>query len=332
MNLKGLSGNQYLTPLIEVNNNPYQYRTPPTGALGTTMATNNNATRYHQQNTPVNRRNLNFTPSCQTMLSTTLAGIPNATAMQMSNEPIYEQMQPEYALELIWSEPSGGGLVVGNDLSSSGGGGILSGVERASKFFQQIDFYSQRYVCYLLPQRNQLRCIRVEYNEDMDEFYTIGHLQCLSARDAVYVEQRQLMVVLDPQGSLWVYSGLSKLCKLHLSNIVWSSLSPSNRGLAYLQHHHNAMSNNNNNNNGTNRDQPSPIATPVKSNKLLFSADLSTVDMRSSVVTSSTTKVIRDGTRGLLLKLFIQFLGLFYFIQVMFFILCNEHSIISEIY
>lgn len=205
------------------------------------------------------------------MLSTTLAGIPNATALQMSNEPLYEQMQPEYAFELVWSESASAAESSLLPTTTS-----ASYCERATKFFHQVDFYSQRYVCYLLSQRAQLRCVKVEYTPETDELLIQSPVHVISARDAVYVEQRQLMVVLDAQGALFVYSGLNKLCKLHLSNIVWSSLSPTNLATAAA---------------AAAREQPSPVATPVKSNKLLFSGDLSAVEMRPSI-TSSTSKVI----------------------------------------
>ena len=238
------------------------------------QANNNNTTTATTNNhTPINRRNFNFTP---TMLSTTLAGIPSASTMQLSNEPLYEQMQPEYTFELIWSESSSAAESSLLPTTTS-----ASYCERASKFFHQTDFYGQRYVCYLLSQRAQLRCVKVEYTPETDELVIQSPVSVISARDAVYVEQRQLMVVLDSQGALFVYSGLNKLCKLHLSNIVWSNLSPSfgSRTLAagFGQQ-------------PGSREQPSPVATPVKSNKLLFSGDLSTVEMKPSI-TSSLTKV-----------------------------------------
>lgn len=125
-------------------------------------------------------------------------------------EPAYEQSQPEYCLELLWTEP----LNLAGDSSFN---------EKAVKFFYVNDLYNQKYVCYLMSVKSQLRCLKVDYNLDSDLASPSGTLCYIPAKDAVYVESRNLMVVIDLQGSLFVYSGLTKLCKLQLHNIVWSN-------------------------------------------------------------------------------------------------------------
>ena len=102
--------------------------------------------------------------------------------------------------------------------------------EKASKFFQITDLYNQKYVCYLLPTKNQLRFVKIEcetntnsLNENKTIAFPSGMLTYIPAKDAVFVENRNLMVIIDNHGSLIVYSGITKLCKLQLHNIQWSS-------------------------------------------------------------------------------------------------------------
>lgn len=79
--------------------------------------------------------------------------------------------------------------------------------EKASKFFHITDLYNQKYVCYLLPTKNQLRFIKVECETNINsltESKTIvtpsGMLSYIPAKDAVFVENRNLMVIIDNHG------------------------------------------------------------------------------------------------------------------------------------
>lgn len=128
--------------------------------------------------------------------------------------------------------------------------------EKASKFFHITDLYNQKYVCYLLPMKNQLRFVKVEsetnvnsLNESKHIVTPTGMLSYIPAKDAVFVENRNLMVIIDNHGSLIVYSGLTKLCKLQLHNIQWSSQIASQ---AFTKQNKSLIH--------------SPIITPVKSN------------------------------------------------------------------
>ena len=125
--------------------------------------------------------------------------------------------------------------------------------EKASKFFQIIDLYNQKYICYLLPNKSQLRCLKVdcETKSTTNEMTAtpIGTLSYIPAKDAVFIENRNLMVIIDNHGGLMVYSGLTKLCKLQLHNIMWSSQLASQ---AFTKQNKSLIQ--------------SPIITPIKSN------------------------------------------------------------------
>ncbi len=183
-------------------------------------------------------------------------GLLGETIIEQS---LQEQNPPEYCLEHLWTEP----VVVAGDSSFN---------EKASKFFYVSDLYNQKYVCYLMSGKAQLRCLKIDTDADMVSA-PVGSLSSLPARDATFVESRNLMVVLDTQGGLFVYSGLTKLCKIQLHSIVWSSSLNTNN-------YHNASYGNLQmltdkskqlNNQKYMMDFQSPIITPIKS-KLFSSA------------------------------------------------------------
>jgi len=183
---------QFNTPLIEVNNNPYNvYKTPLPFY------------QQQQQQTPMNNYRRTFTP--HSAISHTLNTNNNNNNnnnnnttqilnMENSSEAIHEQMMPEYCLELIWTEP----VIVAGDSSFN---------EKATKFFYITDLYNQKYICYLMPAKTQLRCLKIESNSN-DQYQPVGSLNYIPARDAVFVESRNLMVIIDNMGSLVVYSGI----------------------------------------------------------------------------------------------------------------------------
>ena len=101
----------------------------------------------HLFHTPLNQlRRLHTPHSSLRQPPSSLAAHANATTASVENpcESLHEQMTPEYCLEAVWAEAA------------------EAGSERAAKFFRATDLYGQRYVCYLLPAKAQLRCLRVE--------------------------------------------------------------------------------------------------------------------------------------------------------------------------
>ena len=181
--------NALMTPSIDSNVQSHQFKTPLN-------------LQNQQQNTPINNYRRNFTPQ---MNNTTFSALFNNENL---SESLYEQISPEYCLDCVWTEPN---VVAGSS----------EFIERASKFFYIVDLYNQKYVCYLLPGKSQLRCIKVEYNSNVECFLPSGLINYIPAKDAIFVENRNLMVVLDNQGNMIAYSGLTKLCKLQLHNISW---------------------------------------------------------------------------------------------------------------
>jgi hypothetical protein len=199
-----------ITPSIEINNesqfsiiNPF--KTPKHHYTPNNKNYNNHSRR-------------SFTPKI--LNNTTMFTVTNQAITEVPNEAAYEESTPEYCMDHLWMESS---PINTNSATTATTGGVDFIYDRASKFFSIVDLYMQKYVCYLVPIKQQLRCLKVETpNPETGLTNLIGGLQYIPARDAVFVEKRNLMVIIDNLGSLAVYSGLTRLCKLQLHNIQWS--------------------------------------------------------------------------------------------------------------
>ncbi|KAF0303970.1 Anaphase-promoting complex subunit 1 [Amphibalanus amphitrite] len=144
---------------------------------------------------------LHVTPSPQRPSASTTAG-------SVLDETILEQgepLRPEICLQHVWrdslatSEPARGGFLTTD----------LSGVS---------------YVVLLLPSRGQARLIRLDTAAD-GALTVRGQGTTLQARDAVAVPSTSTMLVVDQCSSLLLYSGLFRLCKVHVPGIPPPSLS-----------------------------------------------------------------------------------------------------------
>ena len=123
-----------------------------------------------------------------------------------------------------------------------------------------------------MPTKSQLRCLRVDVNNETGRVVGVGSINYIPAKDAVFVESRNLMVIIDNQGSLAVYSGLTKLCKLQLHNIMWSSQSSTGFAKKDLLH--------------------SPIITPIKSK--LFQANVTkTMSIDEEITTAGQQNLFK---------------------------------------
>ncbi|PVD25604.1 hypothetical protein C0Q70_13262 [Pomacea canaliculata] len=109
--------------------------------------------------------------------------------------------QPEICLEHLWTEPVPP---------------IRDGhLGKASKVFLSEDFCGQWYLCFMVPYRNQLRCVKFEESNDLSQLI-FGTVTILPARDACPVESIGLIVVLETSGLITVYTGTTKISHLHI--------------------------------------------------------------------------------------------------------------------
>lgn len=119
-----------------------------------------------------------------------------------------EPLRPEVCLEHLWTEPAPA---------------IRDGsLGKSAKVFQMRDLCGQQYLCYLITYRQQLRCVKFEESNDLSQLI-FGSVSIIPAKDALPIESLNLLVVLDPNGVLFIYSGVTKLNRLHVSTLPLGS-------------------------------------------------------------------------------------------------------------
>ena len=92
---------------------------------------------------------------------------------------------------------------------------------KASKVFLSQDMCHQRYVCYLMPYRHQLRCVKYDHSND-DTVLIFGSMTTLSARDAEPLKVLHMMLVLELDHTLVLYSGTTKIKQLYLPGVQFA--------------------------------------------------------------------------------------------------------------
>ena len=86
---------------------------------------------------------------------------------------------------------------------------------KASKVFLSQDLCHQRYVCYVVPYRRQLRCVKYDHSND-DSVLIFGSTTTICARDAEPLNALHLMLVLHLDHTLILYSGTTKIKQVYL--------------------------------------------------------------------------------------------------------------------
>ncbi|KAK3093891.1 hypothetical protein FSP39_021511 [Pinctada imbricata] len=119
-----------------------------------------------------------------------------------------EPLKPEICFEHLWTEPAPA---------------IRDGsLGKASKAFLTRDVCGQQYLCYLITYRQQLRCVKFEESNDLSQLI-FGAVSVIPAKDALPIESHDLMVLVDPSGGLWVYTGITKINRLHVPTLPLGS-------------------------------------------------------------------------------------------------------------
>lgn len=133
--------------------------------------------------------------------------------MSVINEAIAtewaEPITPEICLEHIWTENAPA---------------IRDGsLGKSSKAFFTRDLCGQQYMCYLISYRQQLRCVKFEESNDLKRI-VFGTVNVIPCKDAVPIEGKDLLIVLDISGVLYVYSGITRINRLHVPILPIGSL------------------------------------------------------------------------------------------------------------
>ncbi|GFO33512.1 anaphase-promoting complex subunit 1, partial [Plakobranchus ocellatus] len=122
------------------------------------------------------------------------------------NESIYGpdpalSIQPNICMELIWTEAAPP---------------IRDGqLGKASKAFLTEDLCGQQFLCFLVPYKQQLRCLKFEESNDGSQLI-FGSVSCLHAKDATPIESQRMLLVLEVSGVLVLYSGVVKMSQVHI--------------------------------------------------------------------------------------------------------------------
>ncbi|CAH0388207.1 unnamed protein product [Bemisia tabaci] len=86
----------------------------------------------------------------------------------------------------------------------------------ATKVFYSTDLVGLKYLSYLVPTKELLFCARLEKTNDKEPGVIVGTVNCVSAKDAAFLPALHLIVVLEPSGSIMLYSGTAPVGKLHI--------------------------------------------------------------------------------------------------------------------
>ncbi|XP_059145256.1 anaphase-promoting complex subunit 1-like isoform X2 [Physella acuta] len=121
------------------------------------------------------------------------------------NESFYmdpmASLQPNVCLEQQWSET--------NQPIRDGSLG------KASKAFLSQDLCGQQYLCYMVPYKQHLRCLKFEESNDGSQLI-FGSLTLLPAKDATSIEGQNMILILEISGVLVLYTGTTKISQVHI--------------------------------------------------------------------------------------------------------------------
>ncbi|GAB6031587.1 Anaphase-promoting complex subunit 1 [Chamberlinius hualienensis] len=122
------------------------------------------------------------------------------------DEDLSELRRPlasEICLESIWVESK----------SSIAKDNLMSG--KASKVFITTDVLNQKYFCFLIPSYSHLRCVKLDDSDDKNA-PIFGLVTNIPAKDAADLQKLPHMIILDLSGNVIVYSGVTRICKVHI--------------------------------------------------------------------------------------------------------------------
>ncbi|XP_032780822.2 anaphase-promoting complex subunit 1 [Daphnia magna] len=138
--------------------------------------------------------------------------VPSPSASSLFNEMEVaddeEPLLPDLCLQILWSEDS-----------------KKSSCSQAVKAFVAVDWLGKSCVCWLMDDEKTLRCIDLKVTENRNTgnpLYICCAQWTIPAKDAEYIPALKAVLVLDPVlsdgNSLTLYSGSTKLTKVHVPN------------------------------------------------------------------------------------------------------------------
>uniref|UniRef100_A0A3P9N0J1 Anaphase-promoting complex subunit 1 n=1 Tax=Poecilia reticulata TaxID=8081 RepID=A0A3P9N0J1_POERE len=144
---------------------------------------------------------------------------PNSTANESVAMPEMEPIIPDLCVEQLWSEAVSAGCH--REMSS-----------QASKVFLTSDLCENHYLCFLVESHQHLRCVKFIESNDATQLI-FPSVTTIPAKDAAPLQNIDAMLVLEACGSLVIYTGITRVSKVHLPSPLSHSISLTNQ-LPYL--------------------------------------------------------------------------------------------------
>ncbi|KAL3875250.1 hypothetical protein ACJMK2_038174 [Sinanodonta woodiana] len=157
--------------------------------------------RFHSPSSLANRSPGNY-------WRTPPVGVHNLSLINESFFERFEPINPEVCFDHLWTEP----VPVIRDGS----------LGKSSKAFLAKDLCGQQFLCYVISYKQQLKCVKFEESNDRSQLI-FGAVAVIPAKDAVPIESRDMMLVLDTLGYLFVYSGTTKINRIHIPTLPLGS-------------------------------------------------------------------------------------------------------------
>ncbi|GFQ73525.1 anaphase-promoting complex subunit 1 [Trichonephila clavata] len=90
--------------------------------------------------------------------------------------------------------------------------------EKASKVFLSKDITGHSYLCYFLKEQQSLQLIKFEENKSTKQ-WIFGSISSISTLDAEALPDLDLIITVDANFTLTLYTGTVKICKVHVADI-----------------------------------------------------------------------------------------------------------------
>uniref|UniRef100_A0A8C9U516 Anaphase-promoting complex subunit 1 n=1 Tax=Scleropages formosus TaxID=113540 RepID=A0A8C9U516_SCLFO len=157
-----------------------------------------------------------FNATCHSLLgrAQSLLASPNSSFSDSTAAPEAEPIVPELCIEQLWTEalPSYRPDVSPREKSC-----------QASKVFITTDLCENKFLCFLVESHQQLRCVKFFESNDPSQLIFVA-ATTLPAKDAAPLENNDAMLVLEANGSLVLYTGVSRVSKVFVSGLLAPSL------------------------------------------------------------------------------------------------------------
>ncbi|XP_036402941.1 anaphase-promoting complex subunit 1 [Megalops cyprinoides] len=155
-----------------------------------------------------------FNMSCQSPLPRghSLLASPNSTLNDSVVMSEAEPIVPELCIEQLWTETASS---------------CREKSCQASKVFITSDLCETKLLCFLVESHQQLRCVKFIESNDLSQLIFLS-VTTIPAKDAAPLENIDAMLVLEANGSLVLYTGVSRVSKVFVPGLLSPSLSLSN--------------------------------------------------------------------------------------------------------